>query len=210
MDFFESKSTQKTQTEAVLKKLNLIINSTISDSTENQKYFQVKNIQEIPLSYLFKNKLNHKIQCDSNIFKPLEEKSNNEEISSIYKNLGIKNNINYFKSMSQKKFSIQNTKRKLPMIKCYCNQKLKKNSFKNEVKGNSLWTIFHKLKLYDKKFKEQGHLSERIINKGNKDLKLSNKFIQLNAPKRDSSFMNKGYKKDYSKLLLRIKQIRNF
>lgn len=161
-----------------------------SNSNSNINY---KHINLIPLSRLFKNKLNY-ISPSNN----LEEITKFNSVGKVIISQDKRNYGNPFKnynSFSQKKISLI----KLP--------KLKNINENKEIKDSLIEPILNKFDEYDNKFKEQAKISESIIKRGDRYLKLKKNYIN-EEEKRYKKFSDKyNYKKQYSKLFKKIKSI---
>ena len=160
-----------------------------SNSNANLNYYKNKNI--IPLSRLFKYKLNN-INQNNNME---ESKFNSEEKIVIYPHLRKNaNSLNNYNSISLNK----NSSIKLP--------KIKKINNDNNEKGYIIISILNKFDDYNNKFKEQEKISKLIIQRGDKYLKLKKDYIDENDKYKYCASKH-NYKKQYSNLFKRIKNI---
>ena len=166
--------------------------SSISNLNINQR-----QVNLIPLSLLFKNKLNNAKQNKNKI--DTSKKYNSLGKISLHK--GKRNYANLksnYKSFCTQKFQSI----KLPKIR-NGNSNSNRN---NEIKDSLVDIIFNKLEQYDNKFREQEKISAYMIKRGDVYLKLKKDHIKDDdIYKYNASKFN--YKKQYSKLFTRIKNI---
>ena len=166
--------------------------SSISNLNLNINY---KNTNLIPLSHLLKYKLNINNKENKNANK-------NKKLNSLGKIP-----LNQYKRNKSKILSDYNSfyTQKLPLLKLpkiKCNN----NNENNELKGSLFGSIYNKFEQFDNKFKEQEKVSAYMIQRGEKNLKLKKEYIKDDdAYKYCASKHN--YKKQYSKLFKRIKNI---
>ena len=169
-----------------LKQISLF--NSISNANINYRQLNL-----IPLSRLFKNKLNN---MSHNNIKNIEEKI---KFNSMGKENNFSdrrnyiNSLNNYNSLSHKKISLV----KLPKIK----------NNKEENKCSLIHSILNKLDDYNNKFKEQEKISEFIIKRGDKYLKLKKNYNSDEDEKYKYCASKHNYKKEYSKLFKRIKNI---
>ena len=168
----------------------IVLNSSISNVNIN--YYKNKNI--IPLSRLFKYKLNN-INHNNNIE---ESKYNSVGKLPIFPNLRKSaNSLQNYNSISHNKILEIN----LPKIK-----NNNKNNDYNEIKDSIIISILNKFDEYDNKFREQEKISKLNIQRGDKFLKLKKDYIDENDKYKYCASKH-NYKKQYSKLFKRIKNI---
>ena len=172
-------------------------------SMSNIYFNNKKQLNLIPLSHLFSKEFDKNIPTND-INNP--DLVKNTKINSIGRNTKIQ--LNEFdslyrnNSLSHRRIPFIKSKLKLPYIKSY--------NDKEELKGGLrgfVSTIFNKLEEFDNKFKEQGKLSENFIKKGDKDLKLKKQFFNEQNYKYKYIISKNDYKRQFSKLFKRIKNI---
>ena len=169
-----------------LKQISLF--NSISNANINYRQLNL-----IPLSRLFKNKLDN---LSHNNIKNIEEKikfNSMEKEHNFSDRRNYINSLNNYNSLSHKKISLV----KLPKIK----------NNKDENKCSLIHSILNKLDEYDNKFKEQEKISEFIIKRGDKYLKLKKDYNSDEDEKYKYCASKHNYKKEYSKLFKRIKNI---
>ena len=169
-----------------LKQISLF--NSISNANINYRQLNL-----IPLSRLFKNKLDN---MSHNNIKNIEEKikfNSMEKDHNFSDRRNYINSLNNYNSLSRKKISLV----KLPKIK----------NNKEEIKCSLIHSILNKLDDYDNKFKEQEKISEFIIKRGDKYLKLKKEYNSDEDEKYKYCASKHNYKKEYSKLFKRIKNI---
>ena len=166
-------------------------------SSISNLYINERQVNLIPLSLLFKTKLNNANQNKNKI-----------DTSKKYNSLGkiplnksqrnYANLISNYKSFCTQKFSSI----KLPRIKNGNNN----SNRNNELRDSLVDIIFNKFEQYDNKFREQEKISVYMIKRGDVYLKLKKDHIKDDdIYKYSASKFN--YKKQYSKLFTRIKNI---
>ena len=159
-----------------------------------------RKINFIHLSRLFKNKLDILNQNNSNLNMDKTIKFNSVGKISLKHNKNMThyiNSLNNYNSLSYKKMPFL----KLPKIK-------KKNeNEKKEFKDSLVSSILNKFDQFDNKFKQQGKISEFIIQRGDKYLKLKKDYTNDENEKYKYCASKQNYKKQYSKLFKRIKDI---
>ena len=166
-----------------------------SNSNANINYYKNKNI--IPLSRLFKYKLNN-IGQNNNME---ESKFNSVEKIPIYPHLRKNaNSLNNYNSVSFNKISSI----KLPKIRKNNNDNNEKVN--HDKKDSVIISILNKFDDYDNKFKEQEKISNLIIQRGDRYLKLKKDYIDENDKYKYCASKH-NYKKQYSNLFKRIKNI---
>ena len=163
-----------------------------SNSNPNFPNIDYKQINFIPLSRLFKNKLNN-INKISNV-------EDSTKFSSVGKIIISNNHKNINKSLNYNSFSPQ----KISLIKL---PKIRNNKESNELKDSLLDYILNKFDEYDHKFKEQAKISKLNIKRGDKYLKIKNNYLNGEEEKYKNYYSKNNYKKQYSKLFKRIKSM---
>ena len=159
----KSSNNTKTFKELNLRKKHMLKHIQINSSIGNINYYKNKKI--IPLSSLFKYKLNNISQ--NNIME--ESKFNSVRKIPIDIHLREKTNSQRnYNSISLNKISFI----KLP--------KIKNNKNDNNEKGSIINSILNKFDEYDNKFKEQEKISNLVIQKGDKYLNLKKDYIDEN------------------------------
>ena len=150
-----------------------------------------KHMNFIPLSLLFKNKINNMNRNDNNNDSNEEKK----QFNNVRKNHKNHTNLllNYNSLYCKKKSLI-----KLP--------KIKKNIKNNEILDSKLYLLFNKFDQYDNKFKEQEKISDFIIQRGDKYLKLRKEYLDENEKYKYCASKH-NYKNQYNKLFKRIKNM---
>ena len=172
-------------------------------SSQSNTNIKSKKLQLVPLSLLFRNKLNN-IQIDnntneiSNIDKDKRLKSV-EKTNLIHNQRNITNSLYTHNALSHKRILIPNSNLKLPKIKCY--------NGNSDLQSRLITSILNKFEQYDNKFKQQGKLSSTIIKRAEMDLKLTKDFFGDEIHKINYLSSKNGYKRQYSKLYRRIKKI---
>lgn len=165
-------------------------------SSNSNANINFRQINIIPLSRLFKNKLNNISQnnYNNNIEENIKFNSMGKIPNNQYRRNYL-NSLNNYNSLSRHKISLV----KLPKIK---------NSNENDdLKGSILGSLLNKFDDYDNKFKEQEKISEFIIHRGDKYLKLKKDYNNYEDEKYKYCASKQNYKKQYSKLYKRIKGI---
>ena len=203
-DLFDKVTQTKSKIFDITKeKQRMKINPVELYSSQSNTNIKSKKLQLVPLSLLFRNKLNN-----------IESNNNTNELSKIDKDKRLKsfekinlthNQKNKIKSLythnalSHKRILIPNSNFKLPKIKCY--------NGNSDLQSRLITSILNKFEQYDKKFKQQGKLSSTIIKRAEMDLKLTKDFISDEFYKINYFSSKNGYKRQYSKLYKRIKKI---
>ena len=190
-----------TQTKS--KKQRTKINPIELYSSQSNTNIKSKKLQLVPLSLLFRNKLNnitnnYNTNEISNIDK--EKRIKSVEKTSLTHN--VKNITNSFftqNALSHKRFKIPKSNLKLPKIQCY--------NGNSDLQSRLIASILNKFEQYDNKFKQQGKLSSSNIKRAEMDLKLTKDFISDEFYKINYFSSKNGYKRQYSKLYKRIKKI---
>ena len=188
----KSSDNMETFKELNLKKKQMLQPIALNSSISNVIINNYKNKNIIPLSRLFKNKLNN-ISQNNNM-----EESKFNSLGKIPINPHLRknaNSLNNYNSKSLNKISLI----KLPKIKNYKNDN-------NEKKGSVIISILNKFDEYDNKFREQEKISKLLIQRGDNYLKLKKDYIDENDKYKYCSSKH-NYKKQYSKLFKRIKNI---
>ena len=163
-------------------------------SISNANINNYQNKKSIPISRLFKYKLNS-ITKHNNI--------KDKKCKSIGKNILDKNQKNNYINSQIRFNTISNNKislLKLPKIK---NRNRENNIFKDSL----ITSLLSKFDDYDNKFREQEKISEFIIKRGDKYLKLKKDYINDKDEKYKYYASKYNYKKTYTKLFKRIKNI---
>ena len=169
---------------------SLSLYSSISNANINN----YQNKKSIPVSRLFKYKLNS-ITKQNNIKDKKCKSIGKNNIDKNHKNNYINSQIR-FNTISNNKISLL----KLPKIK---NRNRENNIFKDSL----ITSLLSKFDDYDNKFREQEKISEFIIKRGDKYLKLKKDYINDKDEKYKYYASKYNYKKTYSKLFKRIKNI---
>ena len=169
---------------------SLLLYSSISNSNINN----YQNKKSIPVSRILKYKLNSINQHNNfkdNKFKSIGKNSSYKSKKNYYINSQIR-----FNTISNNKISLL----KLPKIK-------NNNKESNELKDSLIFSLLRKFDEYDNKFREQEKISEFMIKRGDKYLKLKKDYINDKDEKYKYYGYNHNYKKTYSKLFKRIRNM---
>ena len=149
-----------------------------------------KELNIIPLTNLFKGKNIKDVHKVKSFFGLSSNENKNEIILNKFKNKSLKN----CKSLSQELLPIQNSKLKLPKIKRF-------KEIEADIKESKIESIMNKFHQYDNKFKTESKNSFDFSSQNY--LKYNYDFSNLNIPP------TYDYKKIYSKLFKRIKEIKS-
>lgn len=190
-------------TQTKNKKQRTKINPIELYSSQSNTNIKSKKLQLVPLSLLFRNKLNNIINNyntneKSNIDKDKRLKSV-EKTNLTHNVKNITNSLFTHNALSHKRIHIPNSNFKLPKIKSY--------NGNSDLQSHLIASILDKFEQYDNKFKQQGKLSSFNIKRAEIDLKLTKDFFGDEGHKINYLSSKNGYKRQYSKLYRRIKKI---
>ena len=161
-------------------------------SSNSNVNINFKKTNFIHLSSLFKTKINKLNQNNSNSCVAGSPKFKSmEKISLKQHKKHYINSLSNYNSLSYKKMSLI----KLPKIKN-----------ENEI-NNLVANIFTKFEQVEKNFKEQGKITNFIIKRGDKFLKLKKDYLNDENEKYKYCASKHNYKKQYSNLFRRIQKI---
>ena len=165
-------------------------------SSQSNTNIKTKKLQLIPLSLLFRNKLN-KIPINSKT-NEINNTDNDKRFKSLEKASKTHNTRNITNSLFTHN-ALSHKRIQLPKIKCY--------NGNSDLQSRLITSILNKFDQCDNKFKYQGKHSSNIIKMADMDLRLTKDFFGDEGHKLNYFSTKNGFKRQYSKLYRRIKKI---
>ena len=159
----------------------------------------IKKETIIPLSYLMNCNLTN-TNRNKNKKKHKKIKSLGKLPLDIYQRNNILTNFDSFNSQKLPLIKVTNTTNNF-------NNLNDNNNKNNGIKGSYIDIIFNKFEQFDHKFRKQERIAANIIERGDKLLKLKSDYIKDDDKFKYYTPKRNYLKKQYSKLLKRIKDI---